>query len=488
MKIGYFPNFYEDELIYSLLARYNAHSGMLCYRNVAENLFVDKKQKPDIEFINELREEVLEVLEREMPIRDLIIKHTMFPQYARFIDKERRDRAIKSLCNMNNDFRNDLVMCKNKKGVQRKLRYCPICSEHDRKEKGETYWRRSHQLRGVDICPIHKCRLVSSGVVIDLQSTPCLKTAEMEIPEIYEVIMSESSIEILLSEYIYKVFQLEDGYENDVSIGKFLHSRLTGTKYVSVRGENRNIALLYQDLEVFYKEVPIEGFTKLSQLQCLFVGSRFNMDDICRVALLLEIPPEELVYRELPEESAKERFDKMVLEMRKSGIGYNKIAKQLGVSSLTVRCACNQQPRKEKHYKIRCGKKVKDWNKIDREYLQDIRIIIENLNKDELSRPKKITKSMISKMLGCPNQKWNYLPLCEKEVLKYSETQEEYWAREIFWAFQKLKSENAPINWTRINKLINIRNQNLKACLPELEKLMRKEELGFLNNVLYDKL
>ena len=37
--IGFFPEFYEDELLYSLLARYYIRSGYLNYVYAAEDLF-----------------------------------------------------------------------------------------------------------------------------------------------------------------------------------------------------------------------------------------------------------------------------------------------------------------------------------------------------------------------------------------------------------------------------------------------------------------
>ena len=48
--ITYFPSIYPDELLYSLLARYYAKSGYLAYTYAAQDLFVKKTVKPDIEF------------------------------------------------------------------------------------------------------------------------------------------------------------------------------------------------------------------------------------------------------------------------------------------------------------------------------------------------------------------------------------------------------------------------------------------------------
>jgi hypothetical protein len=39
-----------------------------------------------------------------------------------------------------------------------------MCVEQDRRQYGETYWHRSHQLPGIELCPEHECRLLSTSV------------------------------------------------------------------------------------------------------------------------------------------------------------------------------------------------------------------------------------------------------------------------------------------------------------------------------------
>jgi hypothetical protein len=44
------------------------------------------------------------------------------------------------------------------------LRFCPCCVKEDRKQYGEAYWHRLHQLTGVEVCPIHQTFLENSNV------------------------------------------------------------------------------------------------------------------------------------------------------------------------------------------------------------------------------------------------------------------------------------------------------------------------------------
>ena len=62
--IGYFPEPYPDELVYSLLARYCAKSGYLGYVCAAEEIFQNTWNLPNIEFLNEYKPEVYQRLEK----------------------------------------------------------------------------------------------------------------------------------------------------------------------------------------------------------------------------------------------------------------------------------------------------------------------------------------------------------------------------------------------------------------------------------------
>lgn len=141
--IAYFPSPYPDELLYSQLARYYTKSGYLAYTYAAQDLFAEKTLKPDIEFINKLRPDALMVVTNIKSLEEIVLNHTMFPYYGRFIGLERRQKAYRSLISMDGKHRNLLPIPVNK---NRHLRYCPLCAANDRDTYGETYWHRIHQL------------------------------------------------------------------------------------------------------------------------------------------------------------------------------------------------------------------------------------------------------------------------------------------------------------------------------------------------------
>ena len=206
--ITYFPTIHPDELLYSLLSRYYTKSGYMAYTFAAEELFTSKTVRPEIEFVNSYTPEAIQAITRNISMKTVIEKHTMFPYYGRFLPIERRQKAFQGLISMTGNYRNLLPIPKNKNGRVRCLRYCPICSANDRKQYGETYWHRIHQIIGIHVCPIHHCYLVDSDVLISGKATPSLKTAEEMIPLSESCTFSNNKTECTVATYMEKFSNL----------------------------------------------------------------------------------------------------------------------------------------------------------------------------------------------------------------------------------------------------------------------------------------
>ena len=472
--IAPFPDFYPDELVYSVLARYYTQSGYMRYTFAAEDLFQAKTVRPDPDFVNLYTSYTLEMLTRKMSMEDVILKHTMFPYYGRFLNKERRKQAFQALVSMQGNYHNLLPMQKSKDGRKRHLRYCPICVKEDREQFGETYWHRIHQMIGIEVCPKHGCHLVDAVCVTVGKSSPDLKSAEESMHgSRHEILKTKESLDENLARYMAAVFESEINLEKDISVGKFLHSRLEGTPYCSLRGEQRNIGKLHQDFSEYYKELSYNYFTELWQIQKVFTGDRVNFNEICMIAMFLEIPVEELVNMRLPEKASQERFDEEIYRLHEQGLKYPQIAEKLGASYDVVKAigerrygTYHREPRESK----KVGSKAYDWKQIDKDTLPKVKEAIQNLWGDGIERPQKITIYKVERFLNISSKRIStYLPMCRAEIEKYKETQEEYWAREILWAIEKLKREGKIVNWKNIRILTNIRKKDMLRTLSMLE-------------------
>ena len=474
--IAYLPEIYPDELVYSWLARYYIKTGYVRYVFVAEELFQKKTVRPDIEFVNQYTAPTLQSITEKIPMQRIIEQHTMFPYYGRFLQKERRNQAFTALMQTEGNYHNLLPMPKRKGNTERYLRYCPVCAERDREQRGETYWHRIHQLQGVNICPIHKCYLINSAVRISGKASPILVTAETCIPENKnDIVICQNNIECKTAAYVTEVFQSELDLNCDITVGNFLHSRMENTPYRSVRGQQRNIALLHADFQEYYKNLQDNSFSELWQIQKVLTDDRVNSYEICLLAMFLNISVKDLIKMELPERTQEQRFDEQIYLLHEQGLKYPAIAKRLGASYDTVKAIGEQRYKKyHKYHKesgkaLKCGTKAYNWQQIDKDTLPLVRDAIVQLQGTENDRPKKVTVFAVEKLLQLPSKRIaSYLPKCKAEIEKHYETQEEYWAREVVWAVNYILREGNTLNWKHIRNLTNMRKQDLMKCVPYL--------------------
>lgn len=466
--IAYFPAIYPDELIYSQLARYCAKSGYLAYTYAAEELFVSKTVRPDMEFVNTYTPVALKMITRNMPIEDLVVKHTMFPYYGRFLPKERREKAFQALVDMQGNYHNLLPIPKSKGGNSRYLRYCPICVEKDKELYGETFWHCSHQMIGLPVCHIHSCYLINSDVVISGKAPPMLIPAEQAILSL-EVISTKNEIESRIATYMWNVFQADMDIQSDISVGQLLNSCMSNTKYRSVRGEHRNIRLLHLDFIDFYKQLSDNRFTELWQIQKILTGDRINFYEICLLSMFLGIPPNELCRREINEKPQHRLFDEKVYRLRDEGMKYPEIAKWLNASYDVVKAIGERRYgtyHKCKQVSMKCGAKSQDWNKIDENTLPLVKKAIGQLQGDGSIRPKKVTVFAVEKALNLSGKQISlHLPKCLAEIKKFEETQEQYWAKEVVWAARLIEQSECNLSWRKIRDLTNMRRSDFERCL-----------------------
>ena len=330
--IAFFPEVYPDELVYSWLARYGVRSGYTHYRAIADDLFTSHTAKPNLEFVIELSQDAYEVITDAMPFESVIMQHTMFPYYARFLPIERRQKAFGQLMNMSKSFNDTLYIRRNKTQHRPWLRYCPLCAESDRMQYGEAYWHRLHQLDHIDICPIHGCHLLNSTVSSTSKESPSLTHAELEIPQALLPVFSQNPLERQVAAYVSEVFSADLAIENAVTIGSFMHHKLEYTKYLSPRGQKRNLALLTDDFNDFYQMLPHPTLAEHWQLEKIFSNYRCHTYDICLLALFLGVPVTELVDMKLPEKTQAQLFDEEIIWLHNNGLNYRQISQKMGAS------------------------------------------------------------------------------------------------------------------------------------------------------------
>ncbi len=482
MSIGYFPTIYEDELLYSVFARLYAHSGCLIFNWFANDIYMYKVKRPDTEFVNKLKQETVEHICKQMTWEEAVMKHTMYPYYSRFHDEEKKDSAKQALMDMgkadddsirNAHFRKMLSIPVNKYAC---LKYCPYCTEEDRRMYGETYWHRRHQVIGLDICYKHGCRLSESSVAIKDNGEQFI-CAEDEI-DVEECKPACSDDLKMFAKYVIEILEQEN-YRTCV-VGQYM--KLKAKERYS-RGKKKIICSeSFMELYIKWKEESGLNDTvqKPVNIRNIFEGYKRYPVDICRMAYFLGIAPEEMAYPEFYAKDDAEVFSSNVESMIMNGMSIPSIAKELGASPYAVIQVCNEKgihslysswkSKKEpseikeerilferkfwldvkdkhpdmsfhelckidgygrhltylrradrewtdKHYFHRENRDLRDWKKLDNDTLPLVRNEIENILKEDSSA--KITYSLLERKLNLYKGIWRKMPKCREVIDSY---------------------------------------------------------------------
>lgn len=164
--IGFFPDPYPDEPLYSVCARYQDSVQYPSKSSVARELLGNGNAAAVIGL-----PWCLDNLIAALPpghrytIENLINHQTLLPFYNPFLPVAQKNRLVQD---MRGSRGTGLYQRLGffRAGIQFPawLRFCPICVEVDEHQFGECYWHRLHQVPGVEVCPTHSVFLENSNV------------------------------------------------------------------------------------------------------------------------------------------------------------------------------------------------------------------------------------------------------------------------------------------------------------------------------------
>jgi hypothetical protein len=164
----FFPVPYDDEILYSVLARYHLRSGNTSFKATLEDVFGINS----ITSVMDLPSNLNRIIEN-LPIKSkytadyFIYNHTLFPFYSAFIPEERAAKIISSMKgDTGGSIYSRIGIMASSITFNQYFRFCPECSKEDKKKYGELYWHRVHQVPGVLVCPQHKIFLQDSSIKI----------------------------------------------------------------------------------------------------------------------------------------------------------------------------------------------------------------------------------------------------------------------------------------------------------------------------------
>lgn len=194
------PILFPDELFEGNVGRLGLLNNYTDYASTKENLrriFVTRRQRP-YDYPIELQMSELQ----NITIETLTKNHTLIPL----------TRSLLNFDIANDDFKN--LVIRRKTSSKQYFYFCKECIKEDLEFHGESYWRRSHQINGVEICTKHEKLLLTAKDPFAFYSSP---EELMKTENYYE---NKVTFEDLKNPIIIKYNQLIEDYTH---LNKPLH-------------------------------------------------------------------------------------------------------------------------------------------------------------------------------------------------------------------------------------------------------------------------
>lgn len=446
--IAYLPTIYPDELVYSWFCRYYVHSGCFTHKMALQELYCNRSDNPSKEFIGNLNSNARAEIAKVYPLDMLTLNHTIFPQYARFIPLERRKTAMYHIGHDSCDVHH-LFCVLPRIGEEQYLRYCPLCAMEDRKQYGEAYWHRKHQLRNVNICTKHGCRLKTTEILAKSEHNYTFYPAEKVIQD-STVIYENNPLAVRLAAYIESVFDAPMDFENDIPVSSILYHGMSRTKYLKPSGRSRYTKILADDMKVFYEKLGLCSTASMYQIQRVLLGSRFDFSVVCQIAFFFDMTVEELTFP------------------------------SLSLSQI--------QKEQDSHY-MRDTAPV-DWETLDAETAPILEAVVRSVydgSASENGRPERVSERLVYREMGLLGHQLENMPRCKAIFEQYTESYPESWARKIIWAYRKLEVHGDSIYWSEIRALSGVKKKNVDCIIPYLYTHTDEKTAKKLVGILYNR-
>ena len=231
-----FPIPYQNELIYSTIARAGIRLALSSPKQLLDEVFQNRKVIATVDLPCHLNAITNQFPASQLSLEDIIYQHTLFPIYAPFVPEGRRQQCLQWMTGASQGSVH-LALGINASRLKpiHKLRYCPACFKEQLAMYSELYWPRLWQIQGA-CCPLHGELMDSS---IDLRSlcrhdfiTPTYQTCP-------EQIQSEAiSDNLLITDKLLELLSLPPSQSPNYEQWTMLYYQLAQQNHC-IRGQNQ---------------------------------------------------------------------------------------------------------------------------------------------------------------------------------------------------------------------------------------------------------
>lgn len=501
--LTYFPSPYEDELLYSVIARFGIHSGITSPRQLLSTLFSKSDVTFAVDFPGHLKTFVKGLGNASsLSVEEWIQYHTLYPAYLAFSPAERQQQVLTSACSNNAaNVHTRLGVCASFVKSPQYFRICEQCQIEQRKYLGEAYWQRSLQLPGVLFCPHHELPLHISCTRThpvgkfdfnaaehallgeSLASNAVIKNKNLLLPLARSL---STLLQIPPNEKIsydkLSNFYVELAKKNNLSKGARIEHRRVEEKFLS-----------YWKLPFFSQIFPEIFGNDRDWLTNLFRKHRKSFHPLCHLmvwqAFSTPAPLLTLDYIcgfRLGEKRAIEKFpsnptdevDKkrkqwkdMCRQNPHQGVKW--LRQQENIGALYTWLYRNDRDwlldNTPKPVKANVANTRVDWGKRDRELLESLEVLENKQSKEHLRfRRSKAWFIKNSEAQATLEKHIDKLPLCKNFIDSHLETVEEFHRRKIVNAVRELSAEGSALPTWVVIRRAGIREQFVTEHLIKL--------------------
>ncbi|HWP95989.1 MAG TPA: TnsD family transposase [Syntrophomonadaceae bacterium] len=168
MVLAHFPIPYDEEILYSVLARYRIRNGSIGIKQVNQELFGSTNVTATVDLPSHIDALVENLPYGSALTADRIInKHTLYTLYKPFLPAKQAEAVFRLMRgSQGGGIHYRVGIMASAVPTPRYLRYCSLCLIEQRKAFGEGFWHRLHQVPGMLVCAKHMLPLSNSSVLV----------------------------------------------------------------------------------------------------------------------------------------------------------------------------------------------------------------------------------------------------------------------------------------------------------------------------------
>ena len=500
----YFPAPYENEILYSILGRYTVLNDSVSREAIVKELYSKNIISSGIDFPFAISRLISNLpLFSKITEESIIYNNTLYPFYSAFLPKSNSKFIYNSMLG------DDGSKIYSKSGQasstikkNEHLRFCSQCFIEDMNKRGQSFWRRQHQIPSIIVCEKHRCFLHDSLVLNGIHTKTDFINANEE-----NCIIGKNCFEKFIETYSqnHKCLDEED-IKQDI-MDKSLLLLKSIEFLLKNKFEAQNIEFFtdkYIDALREHSLANSAGFTYPIKIQNQFMKyygeafltltqSEYDVDNTCNWLYLflrrdksIRHPIRHILFSMFLGIKLGDLFDKNCKSKGRivSNIKYEPRRKKDEVRKQWLKLikdnpkATRSQLQtldkgtsiwllrhdKEWYFEVAPKRKKmivpkdkKDWAKIDNEVVSFIEKGVEEIINKE-GKPIRITKKGILRIISdkIKVRDTSKLPLTQKKIEIFLESLDEYRDRKMKWAIKEILNSREDISMWRVIRKIGI--------------------------------